>query len=65
MYMGPAAERFVTRQIADNLGLDQAQLEAKHMEGLGEYCYASGKMLMSEGKARQFGEKIKLLGRYS
>lgn len=65
MYMGPAAHRFMSRQVTVHLGLQEAQLDARHMDELAQFCYQSSKLFMSDDKARQFGEKIKLLGRFS
>jgi hypothetical protein len=65
MYMGPAAQRFMSRQVTVHLGVQEAQLEVKHVEELGELCYKNSRMFMPEDKALQFGEKIKLLGKFS
>jgi hypothetical protein len=65
MYMGPAAQRFMSRQVTVHLGLQEAQLEVKHMEELAALCYKSSKLFLPEDKALQFGEKIKLLGKFS
>jgi len=65
MYMGPAAHRFMNREVTVNLGLQEAQLDATHLQELAQLCYKSSRMFMPDDKARQFGEKIKLLGKFS
>ena len=65
IYMGPAAQRFMSRQVTVHLGVQEGKLEPKHMEELAALCYKGSKMFMPDDKARQFGEKIKLLGKFS
>lgn len=60
-YMGPAAQKFVDRQIKGHLEVDKAQLDSSHLEELAKWCYTSGKLLMDEGKAQDFSQKVKAL----
>ena len=59
-YMGPAAGRFMDRQLSA-LGIEQTLLGPQDLEALGGRCYTSGKLLMDDSKAREFSEKIKKL----
>jgi hypothetical protein len=58
-YLGPAAAKFVDRQIIGHLGIDSSQLTSSHMEDLAKWCYISGKLLMDEAEAKEYSEKIK------
>lgn len=60
-YLGPAAQKFVDRQISGHLSVDKSQLTAAHMEELAKWCYTSGKLLMDDAKAQEFSRKIKAL----
>lgn len=60
-YMGPAAQKFVDRQIKGHLAVDKSQLERDHLDELARWCYTSGKLLMDEGKAQEFSQKVKAL----
>ena len=60
-YMGPAAGKFVDRQIKGHLDVDKAQLGTGHLDELAKWCYTSGKLLMDEGKAKEFSDKVKTL----
>jgi hypothetical protein len=60
-YIGPAAQRFVDRQL-DALGFDKAFLGPQHLDALGGRCYTSGKLLLNDDRAKEFSEKIKALG---
>lgn len=60
-YLGPAAQKFVDRQIKGHLDTDKSQLDKSHLDELAKWCYTSGKLLMDEGKAREFSEKVKAL----
>jgi hypothetical protein len=57
-YMGPAAERFLARQLSA-LNMEKGLLGAQHMEALGDRCYTSAKLLMDDDLAREFGNKVK------
>lgn len=60
-YMGPAAKKFVDRQISGHLDVDAANLTGNHVDELAKWCYTSGKLLMDDGKAKEFSEKVKAL----
>lgn len=60
-YMGPAAKKFIDRQINGHLDVDASGLNASHVEELAKWCFTSGKLLMDESKAQEFSEKIKAL----
>jgi hypothetical protein len=60
-YMGPAAERFLSRQITSHLNTTTQSLAPQHLSELAKWCYISGKLVMDEGKAREFSEKVKAL----
>lgn len=61
-YLGPAAKKFVDRQISGHLDVDASQLATNHMEELAKWCYTSGKLLMDDAKAQEFSNKVKALG---
>ena len=60
-YMGPAAKKFVDRQISGHLDgiADGSQLAAGHLDELAKWCFTSGKLLMDEAKAQEFSDKVK------
>ncbi|MBT4511431.1 MAG: hypothetical protein HOC20_04375 [Chloroflexi bacterium] len=60
-YMGPAAKKFVDRQISGHLDVEASKLAASHMAELAKWCYTSGKMLMDDAKAQEFSNKVKAL----
>ena len=61
-YMGPAAKKFVDRQISGHLDIgDGSQLAASHLDELAKWCFTSGKLLMDEAKAQDFSDKVKAL----
>jgi len=61
-YMGPAAKKFVDRQISGHLDIgDGSQLAAGHLDELAKWCLTSGKLLMDEAKAQEFSDKVKAL----
>lgn len=60
-YMGPAAKKFVDRQISGHLDVEASQLAGSHLGELAKWCYTSGKLLMDDGKATEFSEKVKAL----
>jgi hypothetical protein len=62
-YMGPASERFVSRQITGHLSIEESQLTRKHLEELAKWCYVSGKLIISEDRARELSDKVKALRR--
>ncbi len=60
-YLGPAAAKFVDRQIDAHLKVDSSQLTSSHMEELAKWCYSSGKLLMDNDEAKEYSEKVKAL----
>ena len=63
-YMGPAAKKFVDRQISGHLDgvSDGSQLTPSHLDELAKWCYTSGKLLMDDAKAQEMSDKVKTLG---
>ena len=61
VYLGPAARKFVDRQIKGHLDMDGSQLVHEDLEELAKWCYTSSKMLMNDVKAREFSDKVKSL----
>ena len=62
-YMGPASERFVSRQITGHLSIEESELTRKHLEELAKWCYVSGKLIISDDRARELSDKVKALRR--
>ena len=60
-YLGPAAEKFVNRQITAHLSVKADQLAGKDLEELSKWCFNSGKLVMAEPKAQEFSQKVKSL----
>ena len=60
-YLGPAAERFLTRQIEQHLDTNAQGLGRQHLDELAKWCLNSGKLVMDESKASDLGQKIKAL----
>ena len=58
-YLGPAAEKFVSRQISTHLDVAADQLGNQHLEELSKWCFNSGKLVMAEAKAQEFSQKVK------
>jgi len=58
-YMGPAAKKFVDRQIRVHLEIDGTELTFSDLDELAEWCYTSSKLLMNDYKAREFSNSIK------
>lgn len=58
-YMGPAAKKFVDRQIKAHLEIEGAELTYADIDELAEWCYTSSKLLMNDYKAREFSHAIK------
>jgi len=59
LYLGPAAERFVTRQVSSHLNKAVTELAAGDLEELAKWCFVSGRLVMPEERAREFGEAVK------
>jgi len=57
-YLGPAAERFVSRQLKGHLDIEGSQLSSHHLEELAKWCLVSGKLIMSEDQAQEFSRKV-------
>ena len=60
-YLGPAAERFVSRQISGHLKMEESQLSAQDLEELAKWCYISGKLIMDDDEAREVSNKVQAL----
>ncbi len=60
-YMGPAAKKFVDRQLTKHLNVEISALDASFLDELAKHCYSSGKLLMDETKAQELSEKVKSL----
>ncbi len=60
-YLGPAAEKFVSRQVSGHLDVSSDQLTGRHLEELSKWCFISGKLIMPEAKAEEFSRRVKLL----
>ncbi len=61
-YLGPAAGKFIDRQIKAHLDIaDGSQLTKDHLEELSKWCFTSGKLLVDEAKAKELSDKVKAL----
>ena len=60
-YLGPAAPKFVKRQIRAHLEIEGSQLTYSDLDELAEWCYTSSKVLMDDVKAREFSDHIRSL----
>ncbi len=60
-YLGPAAKKFIDRQISGHLEVEASQLAPSNLDELAKWCYTSGKLLMDEAKAQELSEKVKAL----
>ena len=60
-FLGPATERFVNRQINGHLDIETYQLTSQHLEELARWCYVSGKLVISDEKAKGLSDKVKSL----
>jgi len=58
-YMGPAAKKFIDRQIRVHLEIEGSDLTYSDIEELADWCYTSSKILMNDFKAREFSNAIK------
>jgi hypothetical protein len=59
LYLGPAAERFVTRQVSSHLNKAVTELTTGDLEELAKWCFVSGRLVMPEERAKQFGEEVR------
>ena len=60
-YFGPAAKKFVDRQISGNLKIESSQLSPSHLDELAKWCYTSGKLMIDDAKAQELSSKVKAL----
>ncbi len=60
-YLGPAAEKFMTRQIDRIANADTQNLGRQHLDELAKWCLSSGKLIMGDSKALDFSEKVQAL----
>ena len=62
LYLGPAAERFVNRQVTGHLNKAvSSELTASDLEELAKWCWLSGRLVMPEERAKEFGERVRKL----
>ena len=61
LYMGPAAGKFVSRQLSAHLQVEPTRLNKQHLDELAKWVFISGKLLMSEPKAQEFSDGVKKL----
>ena len=62
-FLGPATEKFVSRQITGHLNIEESQLTPQHLEELAKWCYTSGKLIISDDRAQELSDKVKSLRR--
>jgi len=60
-YLGPAAQKFVDRQIRAHLEIDGSELTNSDLGELAEWCYTSSKLLMNDYKAKEFSDQIRAI----
>ncbi len=60
-YLGPAAEKFISRQIGQHLSIDAQKIASQQLDELAKWCLISGKLIMDESKAQEFSQKVKAL----
>ncbi len=60
-YLGPAAQKFIDRQIKGHLDVEKASLSAANLDELAKWVYTSGKLLMDDAKAQELSQKVKAL----
>ena len=60
-YLGPAAEKFMTRQIERVPNAETQNLGPQHLGDLARWCFSSGKLIMGDSKAKEFSEKVQAL----
>ena len=61
IYMGPAAEKFINRQISSHLNKTASELTGADLEELAKWCYVSGRLVMPEDRAKEFGQAVKAI----
>lgn len=60
-YLGPAAQRFIERQITQHLKKEMNSLEPKDLEELAKWVNISAGLLIDKTKAQELADKIKKL----
>ena len=60
-YLGPAAEKFMTRQIERVPDVETQNLGRQHLDELARWCFSSGKLIMGDSTAKDFSEKVQAL----
>jgi hypothetical protein len=61
-YLGPAAEKFLQRQIKSHLKLSTPQaLSPQTLPELARWCEISGALIMDKAKAEEFSKKVKAI----
>ncbi len=58
-YLGPAAERFILRQIKGHLDIDPEDLSLEHLDKLARWVEISAGLIIDKEKAKELAEKIK------
>jgi hypothetical protein len=54
-YLGPAADRFLTKQITGKLSLaDKGDLTSAHLDELAKWCHTSGSKFLDESQASEY-----------
>lgn len=63
-YLGPAAEKFIARQLSAHLMLNNPnEVAPSHLNELARWCHISAALVMDEAKAKEFSQKLKALDR--
>ena len=62
-FLGPATERFISRQITGHLRIAESQLTPEHLDELAKWCHVSGKLVISDERAQELSDKVKSLKR--
>jgi hypothetical protein len=61
-YLGPAAQRFLDRQISDRLDLVKKEdLALRHLDELAKWCQSSGALYLADGKAAEYAARLTAL----
>lgn len=60
-YLGPATEKFISRQIDQHLNTVAQNIATQQLEELANWCLISGKLVMDESKAQELSQKVKAL----
>lgn len=62
-YLGPAAERFISRQVTQHLKKEMDSLVPKDLEELAKWVNISAGLLIEKSKAQELADKIKHLAK--